>query len=53
MYYKGLCCTKVWNQFTIFKIWEIYKSPLTSMEILSLEVPLWGWNTHTCYDLGL
>ena len=53
MYHKGLYCTKVWNQFSIFWGREIDNFLLTSMEILSLETQLWGWNTHTYHGLGL
>ena len=39
----------------IHRFWgrEIYKAPLTSMEILNLEVQLWGLNTYTRYGVGL
>ena len=41
-------CVKIWNQSTISR--EIYKFPLTSMEILCLKVQLCDWNIYT-YDV--
>ena len=47
MYFRGLYCPKVWNEFTISKVEKFINPHWLLQKFWVLEVQLWGWNSDS------